>query len=71
MQQGSSTEEELASLKPGFTDDGFTWIAFGNCSEDDIKDIKREWFPNSAVKRGRVTDIWSRHPIRQQQGKVM
>ena len=71
MQQSSSTEEELALLYPNYTDDGFTWEAFGNCSEDDIKDIKREWFPSSAVKRGRVTDIWARHPIRQQQGKVM
>ena len=71
MQQGSSTEEELAVLYPNYTDEGFTWEAFGNCSEVIITGIEAEWFPTSFIKRGKVHDIWARHPIRQQQGKVM
>ena len=71
MQQSSSTEEELALLYPNYTDDGFTWDDLGNCSDENISDIEKEWFPTSAVKRGKVHGIWARHPIRQQQGKVM
>jgi hypothetical protein len=70
MQQEPSTEEELYSLKPGFTDE-ISWIAFGNCSQENINDIEREWFPNSTIKRVKVHDIWARHPIRQQQGNVI
>ena len=69
MQQGSSTEEELALLKSNYTDDGLTWDDFGLCSETNITDLENEWFCNSAPKRVKLHSIWVRHPIRQQQGK--
>ena len=71
MQQQPSTEEELGKLYPKYTDEGFTWEAFGNCSEVIITGIEAEWFPDSAAKRIKLESIWVRHPIRQQPGKVM
>jgi hypothetical protein len=71
MQQSSSTEGELALLYRNYTDDDFTWDDFGRCSSTNITDIENEWFPDSAIKRGKVHGIWARHPIRQEQGKVM
>jgi hypothetical protein len=71
MQQEPSTVEDLESLYPNYMDGGLTWLIFGNCSEDIIRDIEKQWFPTNVVKRALVHDIWVRHPRRQQQGKVM
>jgi hypothetical protein len=71
QQRGPSSEEELALLYPNYTDDDFTWEAFGNCSTDIIDRLVMKWFPEKPAKQGLVHDIWARHPIRQQQGKVM
>jgi hypothetical protein len=65
-----STEQELHTSKPDWTADGFNWIAFGNCSQENINDIEHEWFPLNAVKRAQVQDIWVRHPNRQIQGNI-
>ena len=70
MQQ-ESTEEELGKLYPKYTDEGFTWKAFGNCSPNIIDRLVTKWFSDNPVKQGQVHDIWARHPIRQQPGKVM
>jgi hypothetical protein len=68
MQQ--SSEADLEELKPGFTAQ-FTWEDFGTCSADNINDLEKEWFPNDTTRRIQLHGIWTRHPLRQRQGKVM
>jgi len=61
-----STVEELNLLYPNWGDDDFTWTAFGGCTQDDLNGLKNEWFATNAKRRGKVQDIWNRHPLRQQ-----
>jgi hypothetical protein len=68
MQQ--SSEGDLEELKPDFTAQ-FTWQDFGSCSAENIDDLERDWFPNDPIRRTQLHDLWVRHPLRQQQGKVM
>ena len=65
MAQQPSTQAELAALKADWNEEGLSWEAFGNCSETDIEGIKMQWFPDNAVRRGRIHDVWVRHPNRQ------
>ena len=61
----TSTVDELNLLYPNWSDDDFTWTAFGGCTQTDLDGLKMEWFPTNAKRRGKVQDIWNRHPLRQ------
>ena len=64
----ASTEEQLTLLKSEWRESGLTRSQFGNFSEDNIDDVEREWFPESAVRGGQLHSVWKNHP-RRQQGK--
>ena len=55
----ASTEERLTLLNSEWreNENGLTWSEFGDFSACNIDDVEREWFPESAVRRGHYDDI--------------
>lgn len=62
----ASTVEDLNRLYPNWSDDEFTWTAFGGCTQEILNDLMKDWFPTNAKSRAKLQDIWNRHSLRQQ-----
>ena len=57
-----STLNELLTLYPPFKSCGLSWDQFGSATEEDMRGLKAQWFPNDFVPRIALQDIWLRHP---------
>jgi hypothetical protein len=75
LKMSFSSAAELDNLNVNWNENAFSWEAFGNLIQSDVERFKDLWFPISeqlsVVNRGKLQDIWTRHPNRQQQGNLL
>ena len=63
----ASTIDEFKALVLNYP--GLTFGIFGNGTQDDLNELKKELFPTSLMSRYQLQDLWARHPLRQGQKK--
>ena len=61
----ASTIDEFKALVLNYP--GLTFEIFGNGTQDDLNELKKELFPTSLISRYQLQDLWARHPLRQGQ----
>jgi hypothetical protein len=59
----ASTIDEFKALVLNYP--GLTFEIFGNGTQDDLNELKKELFPTSLVRRYQLQDLWARHLLRQ------